>query len=1215
MPRFVAPRSGKKKTKTPSKQNSNSSSTTNLFGATVPTKTNKTLNFDDDDEDGYVNNMNDFPTAPLLQQRNNNNNDNNFSNNNAPPTSSLASNRRRGNDIENTNNNNNNNNNYEGGNIRGTTPLNRSDYRRSALASSLFAQPKGSDSSNVSSPFVRGEMLKASAPSMREFSPRNYSTADPGLSPIEANSSFPSRSAKKAKMRHDNQYNNNNINTNRNYIQMSGASTAKANMALISFAGDSHDDNNNMMESNEMKTDPSNSTLVPTDGPIVILPPALTKPKWPVHPVYDGSKEGSTEQKVSPTQAILNRVLQENNINTDTGNTVKARLDPADYMAKSFRVSFGLNGQVITPNKFFSRSLNRETHTIQFQKLVVSKNILYVPALKEQLQASKDERVFETKRKLRGKDTTSTKTNGGESKGEKMEEEDEEFESVTRVDEFGLPIFPKPTGPRLVSLLHRYQKCYSKHLFLKYPMDGNGSSPLATLSKDEKLWHSRNIWGLFNALWGRELDPQIEDSLKVQYFNDEWKYGGLYIAEANDNPQNDDVSIEVHRLRVGRRLALCHWLNSAIITCPSVQAYDRMFENVGGRGGLQNSTITPFSILNEMTKLNIAQATEMAMENGDLRLATLLSQSIGSQVTRDYILTQVDMWKSWGIVTDDDDGNNNNNNNNNNYIDDARQRIYLLLSGQLCENKLRLKEFHWLQAFAMHLCFNVDTKCGSNGSIRHGLVSYRNASNCDGQNGNGNDANNTAAPPHAWYETVDRIRQKQTNFTSLTIIAEDNETKDDNHNNNFNNNNNNSNYPVSNSNNNMYHNDTMFQLLQLAFEPGQSHAAALAEHCNTRGSFEHHLSWHLLTALDGLGIWQASSLNVNLRDSLIGNFVEELELAGLWHWAIYIALYLSDNVNKYETVSNLLHLHCPANEDDAFQKGENIKLKIKDRKVLIEISKTAKAKAYNEQQLKLLENKLEHSWEYVKLFLIHTIGIPEVMIDRALSQRSYYEKRQYPEMRYQFASGDWGGLHRNVINVLMPQCMLNRHWIVSGINQSNVNNVSGNRGRDLIRNDLHMDYLRNFVATLAQQSDMHLIKGWDSIGAVLAEYLDIESMIVNLRADNDLNMEGLSELFYRVVNLCTWLNRLVSNQELNRLNDSPIDDEIARLRLICIKEIAAEAKNWYIVLSKECNDIGLNVIENLEKLVRIPLTIDHRLKALRMLEATHLKIAILDETL
>ena len=115
-----------------------------------------------------------------------------------------------------------------------------------------------------------------------------------------------------------------------------------------------------------------------------------------------------------------------------------------------------------------------------------------------------------------------------------------------------------------------------------------------------------------------------------------------------------------------------------------------MFENVGGRGGLQNSTITPFSILNEMTKLNIAQATEMAMENGDLRLATLLSQSIGSQVTRDYILTQVDMWKSWGIVTDDDDGNNNNNNN---YIDDARQRIYLLLSGQFVSFIQKLK---WL---------------------------------------------------------------------------------------------------------------------------------------------------------------------------------------------------------------------------------------------------------------------------------------------------------------------------------------------------------------------------------------------------------------------------------------------------------------------------------------------------------------------------------------
>jgi hypothetical protein len=1204
MPRFIAPRSGKKKKQTPSNKITNDSSKTSsaktLFTSNLPTPTNKTLNFDDDDEDDYVNDIQNYSQQP---------NYNSTVTTNAPPTSSLTSTRRRRNDnnttatttTPTTTNSNTSKtfssrtNNVNRRAISGTTPIGRTDYRRSALASSLFAQPKEDSSSyKVSSPFVHDDVMKASAPTMPEFSRLNYATADPGVSPIgkSSNISFPSRSAKKAKRGHDTRYNNNNSNRSSNnnigsddnnnnghHIQMSGASTARANMALIKFSDDNT--NNGGVANNEKKLDPFedplNNQLV-VSGPIVIPPPPPIQPQWPVRPVYDVDNGGrASVHGISPTQAILNKVLNENGIRTEENAAVKARLDPADYMAKSFRVSFGLNGRIVSPNKMFSPSLNRETHTVQFQKLAVSKNILYVPALKEQLQASQHERVFETKKHARDENE--------QKDGEKMEE-DADNNGRVRYDEFGLPIFPLPTGPRLVSLLHRYQKCYDNNLFV------NKNMP-PSLARDENLWHSRSVWGLFNVLWGRELDPQLEDALKVQYFNDNWQFGGLYIAEANDNPQNDDVSVEVHRLRVARRLALCHWLNAAITTCPSIQAKDRMFENVGGRGGLHSSTITPFSILNELTKLNISHATEMAMENGDLRLATLLSQSVGSQVTRDYISTQVDMWRNWGIVSNNDDQSGMSSN----YIDDARQRIYLLLSGQLTEKKLRLKEFHWLQAFAMHLCFNVDTKCGSNGSIRHGLVSYRDASNSNNTNDNNNA---TAAPPQAWYEIVSRVGE-QANSTSLIVVPDDGEIPN--------------NISSGTSNNNVtngYKKDTMFQLLQLAFEPGQSHAEALAEHCNTSGSFEHHLSWHLLTALDGLGIWQVSNFNEHARDSLIGNFIEELEIAGLWHWAVYIALYLSSTLNKRETVLKLLHLHCPSNEEEALQQGEQIKQRIEDMKVLVETAKTAKARAYNQQRLKLLENKLEHSWEYVKSFLINTIGIPEVMIDRALAQRAFYEKQQYPEMRYQFASGDWDGLHRNVINVLMPQCMLHRHWVVSGINKSNVNNVSGNRGRDLSSNDLHMDFLRSFVATLQMKSEVHLISGWDTVGSVLAEYLNIESTIINLTSGETID---LHQLFHRVVALCASLNRLILNHELNHLNDAPINDQIVKLRLICIKEIAAEAKNWYIVLSKECNDIGLHNIEHLEKLVRIPLTIDHRLKALRMLESTHFKNAILDQTL
>ena len=399
--------------------------------------------------------------------------------------------------------------------------------------------------------------------------------------------------------------------------------------------------------------------------------------------------------------------------------------------------------------------------------------------------------------------------------------------------------------------------------------------------------------------------------------------------------------------------------------------------------------------------------------------------------------------------------------------------------------------------------------------------------------------------------------------------------------------------------------DTLFQLLQLAFEPGQSHAEALAERCSTSGSFEHHLSWHLLCALDGLHIWQASNLDQHSRDFLIGNFIEELEVAGLWHWGVYVALYLTDEVQRRETVFKLLNLHCPANEEEAFKKSRLIEQDIEDTKVLVETAKTSKARAYNERRLRALSRMLELSWVQVKQFLLDDLGIPVVMIDRAIAQRAFYEKQKYPEMRYQFACGDWDGLHRNVINTLMPQCMLHRHWAVSGISNRNVDNVIGTRGRDLSTPDQYMGFLRSFVATLEEKSNSHLISGWDSVGYVLAEYLNIESLILNLSSVINQDGIGIDQLFLRVVKLCSSIKDLAENGELNRIRDSPISDEVVRLRLICIKEMAAEAKNWYIVLSKECNDIGLQVIENLEKLVRMPLTVDHRLKALRLLESTH----------
>ena len=87
MPRFAAPRSGKKKAaQTPTLVQGTKVS--DLFSDSRPTPTNKTLNFEDDDESGYTNTMESYAarqssTRTVHCQRE--------QHNYAPPTSSLTS--------------------------------------------------------------------------------------------------------------------------------------------------------------------------------------------------------------------------------------------------------------------------------------------------------------------------------------------------------------------------------------------------------------------------------------------------------------------------------------------------------------------------------------------------------------------------------------------------------------------------------------------------------------------------------------------------------------------------------------------------------------------------------------------------------------------------------------------------------------------------------------------------------------------------------------------------------------------------------------------------------------------------------------------------------------------------------------------------------------------------------------------------------------------
>ena len=150
MPRFAAPRSGKKKAaQTP--RLVQGTKVSDLFSDSRPTPTNKTLNFEDDDENGYTNTMESYAAR---QSSTRNVHFQREQHEYAPPTSSLTS-RKSESAVKQSYSSHN-----SGGNFGNTTRdtygkslLGRSDPKRSALASSLFAQDDGILQNEVSSPF------------------------------------------------------------------------------------------------------------------------------------------------------------------------------------------------------------------------------------------------------------------------------------------------------------------------------------------------------------------------------------------------------------------------------------------------------------------------------------------------------------------------------------------------------------------------------------------------------------------------------------------------------------------------------------------------------------------------------------------------------------------------------------------------------------------------------------------------------------------------------------------------------------------------------------------------------------------------------------------------------------------------------------------------------------------------------------------------------
>ena len=140
----------------------------------------------------------------------------------------------------------------------------------------------------------------------------------------------------------------------------------------------------------------------------------------------------------------------------------------------------------------------------------------------------------------------------------------------------------------------------------------------------------------------------------------------------------DKLSVDWYK----RRQYLSNWLES-LVRSPLGPNHLSNLHNA--------KTIDPFKVMFEMLSLHyVHDVTEFAMDSGNFRIATILSQIGGDEEVKLLTLKQLDLWKKLGALPE--------------HIPESVIDIYRIISGDLFESEYGaplLTNMSWMQALGM----------------------------------------------------------------------------------------------------------------------------------------------------------------------------------------------------------------------------------------------------------------------------------------------------------------------------------------------------------------------------------------------------------------------------------------------------------------------------------------------------------------------------------
>lgn len=417
----------------------------------------------------------------------------------------------------------------------------------------------------------------------------------------------------------------------------------------------------------------------------------------------------------------------------------------------------------------------------------------------------------------------------------------------------------------------------------------------------------------------------------------------------------DDLPNTQALAAIQRRAELSRWLRDRSRSTAERAAHAVVTNTTTTTFGSSSSSSdsAPQRVLALLSGHQLAPAVAAAATTGDVRLATLVATAGATTAAREQVAAQLAVWKDAGFDA---------------YVDPQRRQIYQLLAGQI-DAVVPSMQLDWRRALGCYLWYG----CHPDSNVSDAVKAYQTAVKAGIAPGPipqylellnsstiGGTATGTVPAAAAFHDVMD------TNFELIrlycTLVDGTNSTD-----------------PAD-------FDEAMDDSSAMSTSVGATLARLLRPAGITPDPLDYSFSWYMLCVLHAINAVPGNDddYNNNQDSSLAAAiahmaFISQLESLGeLTHWAIYVALHLSDAVAREKTVKELLARHCPEWKDE----------------------------------------------EDVNLFLTESLNIPLAWLAEAKALWAQYNKDDVTELNNLIEAGDMAAAHAKLCEVVAPAWLL-----------------------------------------------------------------------------------------------------------------------------------------------------------------------------------------------